>query len=320
MRTATAAGGNNEDQQIHQVPGNQLLPSLTVKKTPGHPGMITGLAKKLAFRHTQGMTRCLAWAAGLGFLTLRVMAEEQLETLKVGAVSYSNVVVLSVNATDVYFRHQGGMANVRLRLLEPELQKRFHYDPARASQMEREQQFNSLNYRQSVVYSRMTPVETDDPVVAEKREEPESQFSLLDPLTDNSLLNKPAPDLAVEKWFSDKPPPLAGKFVLVLVWQTTSAASRQAIPALNSLQKKYPQDLVIIGVTSESEREVKQMVEPALEFYYGSDTQSRLVRMAGITSVPTVLLIDPQKIVRYFGHPAAINEESLGKLIAKNPR
>ena len=57
-------------------------------------------------------------------------ADEQLPVLQVGTDIYSNVTVLSVSTTDVYFtyNHGKGMANAKLKNLSPDLQKHFHYN------------------------------------------------------------------------------------------------------------------------------------------------------------------------------------------------
>ncbi len=52
------------------------------------------------------------------------------ETLQVGAVTYHQVQVRSVNARTLVIAHSGGVASIRLRDLSPELQARFGYNPA----------------------------------------------------------------------------------------------------------------------------------------------------------------------------------------------
>ena len=51
------------------------------------------------------------------------------ETLQVGAVTYHQVQVRSVNARTLVIAHSGGVASIRLRDLSPELQARFGYNP-----------------------------------------------------------------------------------------------------------------------------------------------------------------------------------------------
>ena len=52
------------------------------------------------------------------------------DILTVGSVIYRQVQVRSVNARTVIISHAGGLSSLRLHDLSPELQARFHYDPA----------------------------------------------------------------------------------------------------------------------------------------------------------------------------------------------
>jgi len=65
-------------------------------------------------------------------LVARISADDKLPVLKVGSQTYSNVTVLQVTATDLFFTAGKAMANAKLKDLDPELQKRFHFDPAKA--------------------------------------------------------------------------------------------------------------------------------------------------------------------------------------------
>lgn len=72
--------------------------------------------------------------------------DEKLGVLKVGNEVYSNVTVTAVTATDIYFTYSGGMGNVKLEYLDPELQRKFHFDPKKASQQEREDKKINANF------------------------------------------------------------------------------------------------------------------------------------------------------------------------------
>ena len=80
-----------------------------------------------------------------------VRADEQLPVLRAGTDIYSNVTVLSVSATDVYFTYNNGrgMANAKLKSLSPELKKHFHYNPDIASATEQKQALANIQYRQA---------------------------------------------------------------------------------------------------------------------------------------------------------------------------
>lgn len=52
------------------------------------------------------------------------------ESLTVGATTYQDVQVRSVNARTLLIAHRDGLASIRLRDLPPDWQRRFHYDAA----------------------------------------------------------------------------------------------------------------------------------------------------------------------------------------------
>jgi len=93
----------------------------------------------------------LAILAAFGLLNaVSIRADEKLPVLQSGTDTYSNVTVLSVSATDVYFtyNHGKGMANAKLKNLSPDLQKHFHYNPAVAGAVEQRQKAANNQYRQ----------------------------------------------------------------------------------------------------------------------------------------------------------------------------
>src|SRR5437870_1897902 len=54
-------------------------------------------------------------------------ADETLPVLRVGTDVYSNVTITAVTATDIYFTSAKGVANAKLKNLDPELQKHFKF-------------------------------------------------------------------------------------------------------------------------------------------------------------------------------------------------
>jgi thiol-disulfide isomerase/thioredoxin len=237
-----------------------------------------------------------------------------IDSLTVGSTTYSNVVVLGANVTDLYFKHDHGIANVKLKYLTPVLKKRFNYDPAAAEEAEKKQNENDEQYQRNVAFS--LAAQAARARGAAQKPLATSEESLADPISDHSLLGKSAPPVEVEKWLGDKPV-LDGKFVLVSFWAPWSIPCRQTISDLNALQKKFREKLVIVGVCSESETEIAEMSGPKLEFPAGIDSKGRLGVLLGITSVPSVVLLDPNGIILYDGHPSAVTEKKLQSLMAK---
>ncbi len=64
-------------------------------------------------------------------------ADEKMTILKAGSQTFTNVTVISRTPVELCITHVGGIANVRLKDLEPELQTKFGYDPAAAEAEEK---------------------------------------------------------------------------------------------------------------------------------------------------------------------------------------
>jgi cytochrome c biogenesis protein CcmG, thiol:disulfide interchange protein DsbE len=237
----------------------------------------------------------------------------KLPLLKVGSVTYSNVTILGANSTDLYFSHSQGFANVKLKYVEPDLQKRFDYNAKAAAEAERNQAENDVLY-QSALVSRDAAASKSVP--ARSKAALGSETGLADPVSERSLLGKPAPALEPDKWMGDKPS-LEGKFVLLSFWATWSVPCRQWITELNALQKKYADKLVVVGVSTESESAIAELSEPRIEYALAIDAKAKLTAAAGITSIPQVLLRDPKGMVLYLGHPGALTEKRLQAILTK---
>jgi thiol-disulfide isomerase/thioredoxin len=149
---------------------------------------------------------------------------------------------------------------------------------------------------------------------ARAAEAPPENFA--DPVSDKSLLGKAAPRLDVDKWVGEKPK-LENKFVLITFLAPWSSACRQCVPELSALQKKFPEKLVIVGVSTNSGEELMQTPGAKAEFACATDSKAKLSTAAGVTSVPFVLLVDTKGIVRYEGHPAALTEKKLQNLFSR---
>jgi protein disulfide-isomerase len=88
----------------------------------------------------------------LAVLVANTRADEQFPRLQAGGETYTNVNVTSVSATDIYFTHAGGMANVKLKKLSPELQQHFSFDRKKASAAELKLAENKTNYYQQLIH------------------------------------------------------------------------------------------------------------------------------------------------------------------------
>ena len=243
---------------------------------------------------------------GVFFVITAANADEKLPVLKAGSEVYSNVTVTSVTATDIYFSHSGGMGNAKLKNLEPEMQKHFHFDPAKASAQEQKQSEATAQYEKNLYVQKLAPppptsFDNGDLVVRE--------------IYAKSFRGERPPKVIVDQWLTPSPPDPKGKFVMVFFWVTSAAQCRNEIERLNEFTAKFADRLVIIGLSNEKVEDMLKMTSPHVNFYAGTDTQSRSMLAFEVKAIPHLVLIDPSGIVRYEGIPKYLDDKQLQHLL-----
>ena len=243
----------------------------------------------------------------------------KLNSLKVGSRTYRRVTILGMSETDLYFRHSSGISNVKLRNLSPELQKRFDYDPEAAAEAERRQMEEDSAYFETVAVDVETRAQKAVAAAASAAElaskkASSTEATLADPISGQSLINQPAPKLEFGRWLGESPE-TDGKAVLIFFWATWSTPCRKAIAEMNDHRKAFRDQLVVIGWSAQEETEVTEFSDVKIEFALAADPKGALANAAGVTSVPQAMVIDARGVVRYVGHPAALNTAALKELL-----
>ena len=245
-------------------------------------------------------------------LVSSVEADETFRTLKVKDEVYTNVTVTSSSATDICFTHSRGLASAKLKDLEPDLQKHFHYDVAKSAGVENAQRQATVEYRQALAKAKPVPVKHE-----EARDDKSAGEDFVAPrISARSIRGQSMPPVEIEKWLTDAPA-TQGKFVLIDFWATWCGPCRQSIPELNAFYKKFNDRLVVIGISDESEEDIRKMTNPHIDYAIASDTQKRMPRNLQITGIPHCILVDPSGIVRYEGHPGYLDADKLQHFLDK---
>ncbi len=117
-----------------------------------------------------------------------------------------------------------------------------------------------------------------------------------------SFYHQKAPEFVVEKWLSEEPD-TKDKFIMIDFWATWCGPCKKAIPKVNQWAEKYKDQMVVIGLSDETEKKVLAMKQPVMEYYSAIDTKRRLKSAFQVSGIPHVVVIDPQGIVRWQGFP-----------------
>ena len=131
-----------------------------------------------------------------------------------------------------------------------------------------------------------------------------------------SCLWEKAPKFVVEKWLTDEPE-IEGKYLLIEFWATWCSQCRRAAPKLNELHKKYGKEMVIIGISDETEEVVRKLKEPVMDFHIAIDTQARMKEKIGVFGIPHAIIVEPDGYVVWEGFPLLKGHELTEQVIEK---
>jgi hypothetical protein len=270
----------------------------------------------LVAKHLCHMRMLVAILVNLLAIMWPAFGDDRLPVLRVGDTTYSNVLVLRVTATDIYFTSASGISNAKLTDLEPALQAQFAPDAAKAGEAEKIQTDANAQYLRAMALQ-ASPAPAPDAQAAKSAAADSSTTNKTSP---KSFLNQKGPELVVEKWISAAPN-MQGRFVLIDFWASTNEASRNFISKLNDFQQRFTTNLAIIGISDEPEDDVRKIVDPNIEYSSAIDTQGRMESEIELKALPYALLTDTNQIVRWEGNPLAssnqLSESVISSLLEK---
>ena len=130
----------------------------------------------------------------------------------------------------------------------------------------------------------------------------------------NDFQGKVSPALGSETWISPKQD-LEGKVLILDFWATWCGPCIRAMPTLNTLQKTYAQDLVVVGMAgqSEDEKTVRDWLgQRGMHYAHLYDERRTVNRKFQSKSIPFVVVVSTDGVVRWQGNP---HEEEFVKVV-----
>jgi cytochrome c biogenesis protein CcmG, thiol:disulfide interchange protein DsbE len=238
--------------------------------------------------------------------------DDRLPTLTVGDTIYTNVLVLRVTATDIFFTSANGIGNAKITNLEPALQAQFAPDAAKAGEVDKIQSEANVEYLRAQALQAppapladaQTPAATNGPA-AESTNKPIAR----------SFLGQPGPELIAEKWISAAPI-TDRRLLLVDFWATTNEPSVSFISTLNGFQDQFTTNLAVVGISHDSEDDVRKIESPAIKYFSAIDTQARMETALDLKKLPYALLMDSNQIVRWEGNPLSSSNKLTDSVIS----
>jgi thiol-disulfide isomerase/thioredoxin len=217
------------------------------------------------------------------------------------------VVVTGSTPTVLYIQHSGGIGSIHLKDLPPELKQKYGFDATKAAAVEKQQKESHRDFAKTLA--------------AQPKQAPEPETSATSPPGGNvegakSYLNRQAPPIGIGKWLGPQPD-AQGKFILIDFWATWCGPCRRSIPHLNAIHAKYGDRILVVGLSDEPENKVRAMTEPKIEYYSAIDLERRTMQLLELRSIPHALLIDPNGVVRFQGHPAVLTDAVLDRVLTQ---
>lgn len=134
---------------------------------------------------------------------------------------------------------------------------------------------------------------------------------------EGEFVGQPLPELKVS--YLESAPDLAGKPLIVEFWATWCPPCRASIPHLNELHEKYRErGLQIVGITNEDKPTVKAFLKKLpINYHVAFDKGGELGKRLKVRGIPHAFLVNAEGKIVWHGHPMALREAEIEKVLPK---
>jgi thiol-disulfide isomerase/thioredoxin len=268
--------------------------------------------------HRQGMRIAIFTALAVFISPLMLHADgEKFATLAVGGNIYTNVTVTSVSATDIYFTHVGGMENVKIKALSPDLQKLFSYDPAKDKKTELKQTADNAKYHDRMLHQ--TAVIAADAQARTNQAAAATIYGDVDPKYAASTITKSGDvsPLTYIRTIDGGTLDLRGKVVVIDLFATWCGPCKEEMPYVEKYlwQGFKDKGLIVVAVGREhTKAEVAAFQKQnRYTFYFAEDPQKEIYGKFATEYIPRCILVGKDGRIKC--QTAGFSKDDFRKLI-----
>jgi cytochrome c biogenesis protein CcmG/thiol:disulfide interchange protein DsbE len=138
------------------------------------------------------------------------------------------------------------------------------------------------------------------------------------------IRGKKAPEFFVSEWLTDKPD-ASGKVVVLDFWATWCPPCVASIPHMNELATKFADEVVCVGISDETRsnfekgmerlQKQKNLTLNSFKYSLALEPGKKMKGAIQIAGIPHCIVMDRNWIVRWQGHPAALDAATLQRIV-----